>query len=135
MKRAYGMRVHLIDNKFVRHRCGKGLRNATWFYRYGPVPVVPCCYCQRPLAFKDSTLEHYIPLSLGGTNEFSNRDIACRKCNNRVSGRVNKFLMQVRAGTLTRAVAVELTRAYIEERKLCRSEKLIVVHLTPQFLL
>ena len=39
-----------------------------------------CCYCQKP-AGKAFTIDHYVPLALGGTNARRNLRLACRPCN------------------------------------------------------
>ena len=40
-----------------------------------------CYYCGCRLGLDDSTLDHTIPLSKGGTNEWSNLVLACYECN------------------------------------------------------
>ena len=39
-----------------------------------------CCYCQKPVG-RDFTIDHYLPLALGGTNARRNLRLACRPCN------------------------------------------------------
>jgi len=39
-----------------------------------------CTYCKRPLEFKNSTIDHIVPRSKGGTN-IGNLTISCKKCN------------------------------------------------------
>lgn len=46
-----------------------------------------CFYCCRGLAIGDSTLDHVVPTSKGGTSRDSNLVIACRPCN---AGKSNK---------------------------------------------
>lgn len=47
-----------------------------------------CYYCRRRLVLKKKrhseivTVDHYIPLSKGGYDDFDNKVPACRKCNN-----------------------------------------------------
>lgn len=47
-----------------------------------------CYYCRRQLVLRRKkhrepvTIDHYIPLSRGGFDEFENMVPACRKCNN-----------------------------------------------------
>lgn len=43
--------------------------------------TLTCIYCSKPIEFGKDTLEHKIPLSRGGTNEYNNLAIACRHCN------------------------------------------------------
>ena len=40
-----------------------------------------CGICGKPIKFSDMTIDHKIPLSKGGTNEFSNLQPACLICN------------------------------------------------------
>lgn len=41
-----------------------------------------CCkYCTAPLEFNETTAEHRIPKSQGGTNARANIDAACQPCN------------------------------------------------------
>ena len=40
-----------------------------------------CAICGKPVKFNKMTIDHIIPLSQGGTNEFSNLQLACHSCN------------------------------------------------------
>ena len=42
-----------------------------------------CCYCQREIHWKFSTLDHVSPRSRGGTDRRSNFVLCCRRCNRR----------------------------------------------------
>ena len=46
--------------------------------RYG---TLTCYLCLQPIEFKKDHLEHKIPLSRGGTNEYNNLAISCQRCN------------------------------------------------------
>lgn len=53
--------------------------------------ISPCCYCRKAFLISDLTIEHLVPLCLGGTNELSNVDLACGPCN-QSRGRDSWFL-------------------------------------------
>lgn len=40
-----------------------------------------CCFCRRRLTFTQATIEHVIPLALGGGWEPSNLRVSCSPCN------------------------------------------------------
>ena len=40
-----------------------------------------CAHCGRPLTIKDTTVDHAIPISKGGTNDFDNLVALCDTCN------------------------------------------------------
>ena len=40
-----------------------------------------CHYCGRELYDATATIEHLVPLSQGGTNQRTNKVVACYKCN------------------------------------------------------
>jgi hypothetical protein len=44
--------------------------------------VTSCCWCNTPLTLDTSTLEHVIPLDLGGLDNDNNTTLACATCNN-----------------------------------------------------
>ena len=46
--------------------------------KYG---TLTCYLCLNPIEFKQDSLEHKTPLSRGGTNEYNNLAVACKKCN------------------------------------------------------
>ncbi len=48
--------------------------------KYG---TLTCYLCLNPILFGRDELEHKTPLSRGGTNEYSNLAITCKKCNNK----------------------------------------------------
>jgi 5-methylcytosine-specific restriction endonuclease McrA len=43
--------------------------------------TLTCYLCVLPIVFGADNLEHKIPLSRGGTNEYKNLGVACSKCN------------------------------------------------------
>ena len=40
-----------------------------------------CVYCTKTLKDTDITLEHFLPISMGGSNNLHNMGLACRPCN------------------------------------------------------
>ena len=64
-----------------RMKCSgnRRIKNRLWYETYGPVPQVPCHWCQKLLTFKEATVDHEPPLAKGG-HKFQ-AVIACEKCN------------------------------------------------------
>ena len=58
-----------------------------------------CHYCSRPMASRDKSLDHVIPVSQGGTHSADNVVIACKRCNTAKAGRTPD---QWRAGVVVR---------------------------------
>ena len=46
--------------------------------RYG---TLTCYLCLTPIPFGNDNLEHKIPISRGGSNDYINLDISCQECN------------------------------------------------------
>lgn len=46
-----------------------------------------CTYCDTPLTWKSSHIDHAIPRCQGGTNHLANLHISCAPCNLRKGGR------------------------------------------------
>lgn len=40
-----------------------------------------CAICGKPVKFNKMTIDHIMPLSQGGTDDFSNLQLACHSCN------------------------------------------------------
>lgn len=40
-----------------------------------------CCYCNHAFLGQDLTIEHIVPICLGGSNELHNIALACAPCN------------------------------------------------------
>jgi len=52
-----------------------------------------CHYCRRPVSENDSSLDHVIPRSKGGSSDEANLVLACVECNNAKGGKdVDEFL-------------------------------------------
>ena len=52
--------------------------------KYG---TLTCYLCLNPILFGNDSLEHMLPLSRGGTNEYNNLAIACFSCNSKKHAR------------------------------------------------
>ena len=52
--------------------------------------TLTCYLCLQPILFGNDHLEHKIPLSRGGTNEYNNLAVACQKCNNKKHNKTEK---------------------------------------------
>jgi len=48
---------------------------------FGHLYFKGCFYCKKVFLFKSLTIEHKVPLSLGGTSSPDNIELACRNCN------------------------------------------------------
>lgn len=44
--------------------------------------TIPCCYCSVDLSFEEATVEHIVPIAMGGTGCRTNVTISCVDCNN-----------------------------------------------------
>lgn len=49
--------------------------------RFHVRPMLPCAYCGTLLSYQNATVDHYVPLCLGGRDHPVNFRIACLKCN------------------------------------------------------
>ena len=47
--------------------------------------ITTCYCCGKPMYFEDTTLEHIIPLSKGGSNNLDNLSLSHKDCNNKKS--------------------------------------------------
>lgn len=56
--------------------------------------TLTCYLCLKPIEFRKDHLEHKIPVSRGGTNEYNNLAIACRSCNCRKSNKTPEEFLQ-----------------------------------------
>ena len=48
---------------------------------FGNTLVKRCCFCKRWVSFGLATLEHMVPLSLGGDWSIENLRVSCKSCN------------------------------------------------------
>lgn len=40
-----------------------------------------CALCGKPVKFSELTIDHKVPLDKGGSNDMTNLQLACRRCN------------------------------------------------------
>jgi 5-methylcytosine-specific restriction endonuclease McrA len=62
--------------------------------KYG---TLTCVLCKRPILFGNDSLEHLLPISRGGTNEYSNLAITHLRCNQK---KYNRTLKEIKGDTL-----------------------------------
>jgi len=60
------------------NRGGNSKRKRRALFKRG---IDSCYWCKIKLTIETSTLEHIIPLAVGGLDNANNRTIACKKCN------------------------------------------------------
>jgi 5-methylcytosine-specific restriction endonuclease McrA len=58
---------------------------------FGHLILAPCFYCKKVFLVDQLTIEHLLPLTLGGTNVDNNIALACAPCNHE-KGRETWFL-------------------------------------------
>ncbi len=71
-----------------------------------------CAYCDLPMGEVQLTVDHWIPLELGGVNDESNYLAACRKCNK------DKGRMHPRDWCLRKGLSFEMLEEHLREREL-----------------
>ena len=77
-------RLHRRKYKYNRKKAGElSVKTIQLVYednikKYG---TLTCYLCLNPIPFGKDHLEHKIPLSRSGTNEYNNLSVACQKCN------------------------------------------------------
>jgi len=54
---------------------------------FGGRDIKKCCFCKRELTLRTATLEHILPLSLGGKWNIENLTISCEPCNSHRSSK------------------------------------------------
>ena len=54
-----------------------------------------CFYCSKNLSFKQMSIDHFYPLSKGGTNDIFNIVCSCKKCNREKENTVLKNSNQI----------------------------------------
>jgi 5-methylcytosine-specific restriction endonuclease McrA len=48
---------------------------------FGHLDSAQCCYCHNTFDMEQLTIEHIVPLCLGGTSNPDNITLACKTCN------------------------------------------------------
>lgn len=71
-----------------------------------------CLYCGRPMGEVQLTIDHFIPLEMGGKNDTGNYLSACRKCNKDKGG------MDPREWCKRKSLDYDSLVRYLENRKL-----------------
>ena len=67
---------------------------AWYFLRQWALEKSPFCYyCNRTLNKYNITLDHYIPKSKGGSDDFSNLVSCCGDCNNKKGDKMPEIFM------------------------------------------
>lgn len=68
--------------KYRVQNAGRDIENTLTSYEVAMIlDEGSCMYCQAPLEYTASTIDHVLPLSRGGRNTFDNLACACSKCN------------------------------------------------------
>jgi len=70
-----------MRRKQSKRGCWHTLRKAVWFHHFRHARTAPCHYCRASVRYDDATVEHLMPVLLGGTDDMSNLRIACERCN------------------------------------------------------
>jgi len=69
-------RLLVGSRRKTRQRIGKRIIRALFDLCEGK-----CGYCQTPFSGEEYQVEHIVPVSVGGTNDFPNLILACKRCN------------------------------------------------------
>ena len=68
----------IMTRDFVRQRTNTSLSRSNVYLRDNYI----CQYCKQMFSYKELTLDHVLPKSLGGKLTWTNTVTACKKCNN-----------------------------------------------------
>lgn len=77
-KLAASTRRHLSR---IRRKRQLKLNNQIKKRLFGHLVLAPCHYCKKVFLINELTIEHLLPLTLGGTSADSNIALACAPCN------------------------------------------------------
>lgn len=78
----------------------KKVRKELWEEQHGH-----CCWCDKPMALEDATIEHIRAKADGGTDDKINLQVACESCNNERGRRLNTALQCERRRQIEEAEA------------------------------
>lgn len=93
-----------------------------------------CAYCQITLTDDTRTLDHYIPVSLGGQNALGNLRLCCRECNVKkkdIPGPLWERMLeqQVCDGCIKRwTLGLQWTVELLSSSSMCCADKLVNVY-------
>jgi len=80
MKKGKQMK-HLTKEEFIKieRKKARRLKDTRWWRRKLEKGI--CYYCGRKVSREELTMDHKIPLALGGTSSRENIVLACKECN------------------------------------------------------
>ena len=95
-------------------------KRKTLYYETGGI----CIYCGRQIPFKESTIDHIVPLAIGGKNEPVNAICSCINCNRKkgdlsIKQFIRKYSKKRRTAYLNR-VRCLFEGDKISDEKYCR---------------
>ena len=72
-----------VDDSDIRREKAKAreLRKTRWWQQ--KTSVGTCYYCEKKVHFKELTMDHLVPLAMGGRSTKDNLDPCCKTCNNK----------------------------------------------------
>ena len=72
-----------VDESDIRREKEKArkLRKSRWWQQ--KTSTNTCYYCKKRIAFKNLTMDHLVPLAMGGRSTKDNLVPSCKSCNNK----------------------------------------------------
>lgn len=89
-----------------------------------------CIYCGRPLTPETMEVDHILPRSKGGSNDYSNKVCACPHCNSRKADMDLRAFLAGFSGRKRRAYGNRL-EALAEQGRLCESKRRLLEDVRP----
>lgn len=70
-----------VDEAFIKRERAKAreLRKTRWWQQKTAKGL--CYYCNKKVAYKDTTMDHLVPLARGGRSTRDNLVPSCKECN------------------------------------------------------